>query len=272
YVAGATRGRGLFDWAAKSGHVGIADTTLSQLDGGTLAFDVDQIRAMAHAGDTLHYVARTTPSFQCTVRVGPDIRTDSVPFACAPDFTREGLALDGAGNRYYFEAGAYRVLRLDAAGLLYGSVDGRWNRVGIDVAVDPNGLVWVVGGIGSQGDTLFGGFIARHAFELSDEPAWEAEPDDTILWTAIAMGEYGPIVLGHEGYGERLHARGYDFDGALQWEWSHEPAPQTYVDAAAVDAEGSLIACGTRYEGHQTPIGDDEHHPVLFKFGLQTPE
>lgn len=266
YVGLASRGPGIFDWAAANGHVGIADQTLQNLDGGLLTYDVDQIRAMAAADAALHYVARISPSYRCVVRTGPDQQTDSVPFDCAPDFSPERLVLDTMGNRYYVEPRAYRVLRLDAAGLSYGSIESRWNRVGFDAAVDPQGHVWIAGGTGSGSGDLFGAFVAQHEFDLAEEPRWEETDDTGLLWTAIAMTPTGPVVFGHRGFGEELHARGYGLDGGVAWTWSQESSPQTYVDAVAVDAKGDLLVCGTRYSGVQTPVGNDVHYPTLLKF------
>lgn len=269
YVDLAPRGPGLLDWAAASGHVGIADASLTNLDGGMLGFDVDQIRAMVRGPNgLLHYIARTTPTFQCVVRTGTDPETDSVSFPCAPDFVEEKLLIDGLGNRYYAQPRAYRVLRIDPAGLLYGSVDGRWNRVGLDAAVDPDGHVWVVGAIGSQPSDVFGGFIARHEFDLSAEPLFEDAEEGPVVWTAVTMTDDGPVVFGHEGYGEQMHARGLDFDGTDRWSWSQEFAPQTYVNEVAVDADGNLLACGYEYTGQQTPVVSDVHHPLFLKFQL----
>ena len=268
YVDLAPRGPGLFDWAAQSGQVGIADTSLTNLDGGMLGFDVDQIRAMVRGPDTLHYVARTTPAFACVVRVGTDASTDSLPFPCAPNFTEESLHIDGLGNRYYAEPTAYRILRIDPAGLLYGSVDGRWNRVGLDAAVDPDGYVWIVGAIGSEPTNVFGGFIARHDFDLSADPTFEDAAEGAIVWTSVAMTDLGPVVFGHEGYGEYMHARGYDFEGTQRWSWSQEVLPQTYVNELSVDADGNLLVCGFEYMGVQTPVLGDARHPLFMKFEL----
>lgn len=266
YVDLALRGAALFDWAAASGHVGIADASLTNLDGGMLGPDVDRIRAMVRGPNALHYAVRTTPGLECVVRTGADANTDSVPFACAPDFTEERLLIDSLGNRYYFDSLAYRVLRIDPAGALYGSVDGRWNRVGLDAAVDPDGHVWVVGAIGSQPSDVFGGFIARHDFELAADPLFEDASRGSVVWTAVTMTADGPVVFGHEGYGEALHARGLDFDGMLRWSWSQEVLPQTYVDEVTVDADGNLLACGYRYTGEMTPVANDAHHPLFLKF------
>ncbi len=268
YIGLAPRGPGLFDWAAASGHVGIADQTLQNLDGGLLTSDVDQIRAMTRSGDELVYVARTTPTYRCVVRTGSDPGTDSLPFDCAPNFSLERLAVDGFGNRFYAEPNAYRVQRLDPAGLLYGQLDGRWNRVGFDVAADPQGHLWVVGGLGSDGNDLFGSFIARHSAELDEDPVFEDSQEGDVAWTAVVMTVQGPVVFGHEGFGEFMHARGLSLDGALRWSWSMESPPRTYVDALALDAAGDLLLCGTRYTGVQTPVGSDVHQPVLYKFSF----
>ncbi len=268
YVDLATRGPGLFDWAAASGQVGIADAGLTNLDGGMLAFDVDQIRAMVRGPDALQYVVRTTPTFQCVVRSGTDSMADSLPFPCAPNFSEEALLLDDLGNRYYVEPHAYRVRRVDPAGLAYGSVDGRWNRVGLDAAVDPDGNLWVVGAIGSDPSDVYGGFVARHAFDLAAPPPFEDAVEGPVVWTSVSMTSHGPIVFGHEGYGEYMHVRGLDFDGTTRWRWSQEVMPQIYVNETAIDTDGNLLACGYRFSGELTPVGSDIHHPLFMKFEL----
>ena len=268
FPALALRTEGFLDWATLDGSVGIADGTLANLDGGPLAFDVAEIRAMAADGEWLRYVARLTPSFDCVVRVGTDASFDSVPFACSESWFPERLHRDGMENWYYFDLFAYRALRFDPQGLSYGSLEGRWNRVSLDAAVDPDGHVWFVGAIGSGHDAVYGSFVARHGFDLAEEPTWELAEEDDRVWTAIAMSGDGPVVLGHEGYGERLHAIGLSFDGDVRWTWEHEPEPRTYVDAVAIDESGDAVACGYRYTGEQTPIVTDVHYPMFMKLSL----
>jgi hypothetical protein len=262
------RGPGLLDWASLDGRVGIADTTLANLEGGPLAFDVAEIRAMAADEDRLRYVARVSPSYNCVVRVGADPEFDSVPFTCAPTWTPEELHRDAMESWYYFEPWAYRVVRFDPVGLSWGSLEGRWNRVALDGAVDRDGQVWFVGAIGSGFDTVFGSFVARHDFGLAEEPAWELSAEDDVVWSAIATTPDGAIVLGHRGYGERLVGMGLTLDGDPLWSWEHEPEPRTYVDAISVDDAGDVIACGTRYTGVQTPVGSDVHNPMFLKLSL----
>jgi hypothetical protein len=262
------RTEGFLDWATLAGDVGIADATLANLDGGPLAYDVVEIRALAADGDRLRYVARLTPSFNCVVRVGADASFDSVPFTCTESWFPEELHHDAMGNWYYFDLFAYRVIRLDPEGLSWGSLEGRWNRVSLDAAVDPDGRVWFVGAIGSGHDAVYGSFIARHGFDIAEEPQWELAGEDDVVWTAIAMADAGPIVLGHEGFGERLHAIGLTFDGDVRWTWEHEPEPRTYVDAVAVDEAGDAVACGYRHTGEETPVGTAVHYPMFMKLSL----
>jgi hypothetical protein len=257
--------------AAIDGTRGLADTSLADLGGEALASDVAYIHAMAVDGERRGYVVEAHSAFpfldNCSVRIYGDVELHSPLFVCPEWYGGWRMHFDARGNAVLVLEGDYQIRTFGLDALPIAELTYQWNRIIYDSAVAPDGTVWLVGAVGNDTNPAYGGFVAKHAPDLPEEPTWEGLVQRAAgeRFDAIAMQGDAPVVV-YRGPEGDLQLRGLHPNGDERWSLEIDVEPGTVLSRLHVDPDGNLLACGVRQTGTTTPIGTDVRMPVLAKW------
>lgn len=265
------RGDGVFEWVSVGGQYGLADESLATLGGEPFASDVAYLHAMAADGARRGYVVEAYSAFpfleNCSLRIYADVELHSPLFECPQYLGGWRLHFDGQGQAILALEGAYQLIAFGLDALPTAELHDRWNRIIYDSAVAPDGSVWLVGAIGNETGDAYGGFVAKHGPDLSDEPIWEGLEQDANghRFDTIAMQGDAPVVVSRDAGGD-LELRGFEPNGDERWREEVDAEAGTLLSRLTVDPSGDLLGCGVRITGNLNPVGTDERMPILAKW------
>lgn len=198
-----------------------------------------------------------------------------------------GVAVDDHGNVYVAAQTRWTTEGPSVALLVkYGPAGGRlWTRRwspanawtgGRDVAVGPDGSVYLAGGVGVEGYEGGAWFLARYTSDgrllwRRAAPGWRDLLATGV--TSVAVGA-GMVVIGGYGFGccseatDEGFVRAYSFDGALLWHHDVQGPGRLAgnndgVGDVAVGAKGSVYLTGWVENRYRTDTSDPTDVEVL---------
>jgi hypothetical protein len=245
----------LFEWISSDARTGISGVDLSINGGQGWGSGVAGAYGFAARGDRSAAFLDLGWNTCVVRRTDVDPPTDSVPITCPvsdwPTATRFGM--DGAGNMFVFDLYGGRVHRFDPAGLAWGELSLPGEYDAFDAAVDPQGVLWLVG------VTQVGAFVTRYDDILDRAPAYVATLDQPdAAWTAITLVDDGAIVMGERE--ARTYAFRLDEHDETRWEAPYDLGVGVVLDRVTTAADGSVLACGRRL----LPPANDPYQGALF--------